>query len=368
MVYIYFQEESDDHPIADLQTLIQNPDKMKHCRVLRSYCLGCIIYFHHFIILSVNESKMVVAHYSSTFGFTGRFILQTYKLAIDKPNKPCDILDFEKGVYIVQHPAERRGKIEAKSCLVQRLNESLYNTNVNNCEHIVNDILYRTEMTNQADTRVCITNIIGSAINLMPNVSIQLCLSIFLIASMISTLARRSFNQILLSALLFPIADEGNETCDISNVGQNILGQLSMEVEKVKEVMLKLNYTFGENARDNITAMLDNSIVCKFANEIAEWLEFQLVMIPGFFLVLVELIMSVFAMKSRIGNVQEDRLSKNDMFFLPSQMIHIGILSLIVVFNKTQTPISNAFCPLYHTQCFNPILVKDAAWLSISLL
>ena len=253
---------------------------MTHCKVQRRPRFGCS-YFHHFIIIRIDQRKMTVAHYTDTFPVfagiaesVGEFVVDTFTLEKDRPDEPCDLLDFSKGVYIVTPLAERRNYNDLISRLLQRMNESKYNVTTNNCEHVVNDILYDTTLENQSDSKCCKSNIVGGMINNVKNMGMKIVLLIPFLGALLGSLGRRSHVKILASAFYFSLAYEDNDTCALSNIGQNAIDSIQQEIlgltDILEDVLKKHNYTFDENVQSNVSEMLTNPLVCEAANSISE--------------------------------------------------------------------------------------------------
>ena len=222
--------------------------------------------------MSINESTMTVAHYASAMsggGNTkGKFVTQTLTFAKNKPNKPCDLLDFDKGVFIVTTDAARRDKREAEERWTERMNESAYDTNINNCEHIINDILYKKLLTNQADTKPFLTHLVGYIVNDIKIVIVLYTILICIMYPMTRHWRCKVELQLLGGAILIDFANANNGTFDVPDVHDGIIYQvddLKKELEEIKNKMKQKQIIFNENTMANITTLLTNPLVSKMA-------------------------------------------------------------------------------------------------------
>ena len=249
-----------------------------HCMVKRCPRIGWS-FFHHFIILQIDERKMTVAHYTDTFpvlagiaNSVGEFVVDTFTLERNNTNKPCDLLDFSKGVYIVTPNGKRvrRSHNDAIFRLLQRMNESKYNVTTNNCEHVVNEILYEAHLDNQADLTCCRSNIVGGIVNNIKNMGVKIVLLIPFLGALFGSLGRCSHVKILASAFYFYTTNEGVDECVLSNLGQNTMNNIRKEIlgmkDVLEDVLKKHNYTFNGNVTSSLSEMLTNPLVCEAAN------------------------------------------------------------------------------------------------------
>ena len=217
---------------------------------------------------------MRVAHYASACrGITmGKFVTQTLTFARRKPNKPCDLLDFDKGVFIVTNYAERREHREAEERWIERMNESAYDTSINNCEHIINDILYTTPQTNQADTKTCCSNFIGYFVSEFPICVFLYPILIFIMVPNTIIVRLCAEYQLLGSAFLIEFANTGNSTFDVPDVDHSLIDnvdQVKGTLEEIKDKM-KYNLTYDEDVMGNITDLLTNPVVSYLASSETE--------------------------------------------------------------------------------------------------
>ena len=256
--------------MRDLQDLIRNCNGWTHCKVQRKF-ISKEPYFHHFMIKSINDSDMTVVHYASAISFggntMGKFVTQRIALVRSTPNKPCDLLDFDKGVYIVTTDAVRRDPREAEQRLTERMNESAYDTRFNNCEHIINDILYTTQLSNQADNFRCCSQIIAYCAN---DIKILFVLYTYLLLVGYPTIKDWRHNvefQLLGGAILIDFANISNDTFDVPDMHDSLMDQVDKVkrgLEEIKDKM-KHNHTFNEHVMENITALLTNPLVSEIA-------------------------------------------------------------------------------------------------------
>ena len=251
-----------------------------HCKVQRRPCIGWS-YFHHFIVLNINELEMVVAHYTNTFPVlagiaesAGEFVIDKFVLDRNKPNQPCDLLDFSKGVFIVTPVwADLLNPRDAIIRLMERLYESKYNVTTNNCEHVVNYILCETPLENQADTQCCRSNIVGGLVHNIKNVGIKIVLLIPFLGALLASSGGGSHVEILASAFYFYTTNQGADICVLSETGQNAIDHIQAEILEVRpvleDILKKHNYTYYENVTVFVSNMLNNPFVCEAANSIS---------------------------------------------------------------------------------------------------
>ena len=252
---------------------------MTHCMVQRNPRCGGP-YLHHFILLQINKDQMTVAHYAyapthlaiiGASDTAGKFILQTFQFRERNPEKPCGLLDFLRGVYIVRRTADRRDRRDAIFRMVQRLDESKYNLSTNNCEHIVDDILYKTQQINQAGTNICRTNICGWIVNYAKETVIYFFFITLFMMCLVLTEFQNVGIGILVSAIYFHLDTNVNISTDPSSLGVSMTSDapkyLVEDMEDVlSAVLMKHNRTFDKNIIGNVSIILTHSLVLETAD------------------------------------------------------------------------------------------------------
>ena len=272
----YFQLLPDLR-VTSIDELIEKSDHghMTHCKVKRTR--GCwpfpVIYFHHFIILCICKSKMTVAHYWPTlqglFGRTnsmGKVVLETLAFDEQRPNKPCDLLDFSSGVHVISSPHNRRDPSEAFICLLLRLNESYYNITSNNCEHFVNDILYKTQVTNQSESMIVCSNLCGALLHDFRGYIVRLVVMTLIVSFSIGGLLGDSSAVVVISAIIFSFQENGINSCKSTAFGQAILRKIHELTNYAVHGLESRNDRLSVDTIGNITTMLSKSSVCNEAN------------------------------------------------------------------------------------------------------
>ena len=271
----YFQLLLDETKVTGIDDLIENSAPMAHCKVERTrFCWPfTMIYFHHFIILCINHSKMTVAHYWPTLQVlrektVGKVVIETLDLDERKPRKPCDILDFSNGVTVIS-PSRcslKRNRTEALVRLLNRQNESQYNATFNNCEHFVNDILYKAPARNQSESMVFIRNSCGALLNDLRGYIVRLLVMTFLIAASTAIGIWKSSISVSASALISSLQETDTDSCETTAIGNVIFQTVQNAIDVTVDDLIDRNFSISVDTRMSITSILSNSFVCIQAN------------------------------------------------------------------------------------------------------
>ena len=315
----YFQLYINDVRIRSIDGLIESFNHMTHCKVQRRRCFPFpYTYFHHFIILHINQHEMTVAHYSPVLPVLignsktfGKFVIETFQFeeqdnsspreesgpcclssCPNKPKKPCNILDFSEGVYLVPSSSERRSRHEAVFRLLKRQNESQYNVCFNNCEHIVNDILYKTPTSNQSESMVCCSNIIGGLLDLR-GIGVRIVMMVLIVAALLGGFVRQTLIRVLASAIVISLEDKGENTCNHTDLGAFIIRNLlQKEINRTITYLKNREIDLHDITLTKLHEMLSNSLVCSTADFLARIDIYWLMLISILFISCFEIILT----------------------------------------------------------------------------
>ncbi|VDI39156.1 Hypothetical predicted protein [Mytilus galloprovincialis] len=121
--------------------------------------------FHHFVVFAIAEvsngiDAVTIGHYThpaeigmESWENIGKFVQHTFLMKEnDKHTRTHDILDFERGVYLVKHenyPSTTKAIEEAFNCLSERIGQ--YDILTDNCEHAISCMLTRDKIRTQKE-------------------------------------------------------------------------------------------------------------------------------------------------------------------------------------------------------------------------
>ena len=274
------------------------------------------------MVIAKSKTSITVAHYtkdqniSLDGGSVGKFKLQRFLLNAENNEKPCSILDFDRGVYHVVSQNSKTTRREHICRLLERLNETLYNVNVNNCEHIINYIMNGTQdvsgkeenrqgieipenaenpqdsptksrenkgtptndkdVQDQAEEKACFANCVNSAISDIKNFGLIHAFIISIIGAMVGSLMWNSRLKILTSAVLLLFRNETflheNDTtsCTLTPFGKVTIEDVIRQLSETHSDLRHRNLFVASGVLNNISATMSSDyFICHTANYFA---------------------------------------------------------------------------------------------------
>ena len=223
-----------------------------------------------------------------------------------KLKKPCNILDFSEGVYIVSSSSERRSRHDAVVRLLERQNESQYNVCFNNCEHIVNDILYKTPTSNQSESMVCCSNIIGGLLDLR-GIGVRIVTMVLIVSALLGVFIRQTLIRVLASAVVMSLNEKGENACNATVLGTFIIRNVQKEINRTVAYLKNRQIEVNDGILGNITEMLSNSLVCSTADSLARieiyWLLVISIVFIGCFEIILTYNHAYYGLGSLVGKI-----------------------------------------------------------------
>ena len=231
----------------------------------------------------------------------------------NKPKKPCNVLDFSEGVYIVSSSSERRSRHDAVVRLLERQNESQYNVCFNNCEHIVNDILYETPTSNQSESMVCCSNIIGGLLDLR-GIGVRIVMMVLVVSALLGVFIRQTQIRVLASAVVMSLNEKGENACNATVLSTFIIGIVQKEINRTVAYLKYRQTEVNDGILENINEMLSNSLVCSTADHLARieiyWLLFISIVFIGCFEIILTYNHAYYGLGTLVGKISSHMIWK----------------------------------------------------------
>lgn len=153
--------------------------------------------------------------------------------------------------------------------IFDRLNENLYDMEWNNCEHAATYIMTGTAESKQLGKNRKLANCLHW-ISYIKEIGFKTTVMMALVIAVVGSMVRYSYVELTVAATIVHDAGIGHQENCSETLGKNVILEAKSSIENGKTITADLSSLPGlDNAIQNLTKTLQNSIICDAARKLA---------------------------------------------------------------------------------------------------